>query len=383
MLVFRLLALLCACALLSLAADDLPKGVIIDKVVCRNAPDQSYALYLPSNYTPTRSWPILYGLDPGGRGRIPVALFAEAAERAGVIVIGSNNSRNGSTAFSRDAIQAFVPDTHSRFSIDDSKVFAAGFSGGARVALSWASQTALAGVIAVGGSYWGDAPKQVRHRIYAAAGTEDFNNSELWKVCYELSRHGTPLRFVEFEGGHSWLPANLTAEALDFMLGRIPAVPIEETPVIHKTIDLEDEFRKDVLQAGETRAGTFGRLRKISQREADTPERRAARRVLNGNYAVNWEFARDLMSKKEYATAADRYQDALAARPEVAAGWYNLAVARAAARNKRGSYEALRKAIELGLKGRERVDAEPFFEPFRADPKFQAIVASIPAPAPK
>ena len=74
----------------------IPLGQIVEKVVCAQDVNQTYALYLPSNYVSTRKWPILYAFDPGARGRIPVERFKEAAERFGWIIVGSNNSRNAS-----------------------------------------------------------------------------------------------------------------------------------------------------------------------------------------------------------------------------------------------------------------------------------------------
>src|SRR6185369_15137924 len=88
----------------ALGAQELPRGQVLDRVASRDNPAQSYALYVPSNYSPERAWPILYCLDPGARGRVPVERFAEAAEKAGFLVAGSNNSRNGPLAPSEQAI---------------------------------------------------------------------------------------------------------------------------------------------------------------------------------------------------------------------------------------------------------------------------------------
>ena len=38
-------------------------GQVIDKVLCAGSPGQSYALYLPSNYTPSKRRPILYAAN--------------------------------------------------------------------------------------------------------------------------------------------------------------------------------------------------------------------------------------------------------------------------------------------------------------------------------
>ena len=88
------------------SAQKLPPGRLIEKVVSLDDATQSYALYLPSAYTPGKRWPILYCLDPLARGEVPVARFREAAERYGWIVAGSHNSRNGTVKASFDAAAA-------------------------------------------------------------------------------------------------------------------------------------------------------------------------------------------------------------------------------------------------------------------------------------
>src|SRR6516164_11764075 len=89
----------------------------VQPVEVRGHPGQSYALFVPSNYRADRTWPILYCLDPGARGRAAVERFAAAAEKAGFLVAGSNNSRNGPLAPSREAIGLMVADTHERYAI--------------------------------------------------------------------------------------------------------------------------------------------------------------------------------------------------------------------------------------------------------------------------
>ena len=72
----------------------LPVGQVIPEILCVADTSESYALYLPSNYSPDKRWPIIYAFDPVARGKLPVGLFKEAAEKYGYIVAGSNNSRN-------------------------------------------------------------------------------------------------------------------------------------------------------------------------------------------------------------------------------------------------------------------------------------------------
>ena len=118
-----------------IAADEFPRGQIIDTVECLADSSQSYALYLPSDYTPAKKWSVIIGLDAGGRGSNPVAQFKEAAEKYGYIVAGSKNSRNGPLTISVPAANAVWADVSKRFSVDPKRLYLTGQSGGARVAM--------------------------------------------------------------------------------------------------------------------------------------------------------------------------------------------------------------------------------------------------------
>ena len=134
-------------------ARDLPRGEIIPDVQCAADASQSYALYLPSGYSPNRVWPVILAFDPGGRGRNGVERYQAAAEKYGYIVAGSNNSRNGSPDTGK-AVAAMSADVLSRFSINSRRIYTAGMSGGARVAFSVAlASPSIAGVMASSAGY--------------------------------------------------------------------------------------------------------------------------------------------------------------------------------------------------------------------------------------
>jgi pimeloyl-ACP methyl ester carboxylesterase len=203
------------------AADDFAKGTIIESVACRQDAGQSYALYLPSNYTAEKRWPIIYGFDPGARGRQPVELFREAAEKYGYILVGSNNSRNGPNINLAAILRTIWEDTHARFQIDERRVYAAGMSGGARVALSFAhlSQGQVAGVIACSAGFPPDiAPSaSTPFIIYGTAGTDDFNEPELFQLDVALESFDIPHRIEMFEGGHGWPPRVFGMLAIEWL----------------------------------------------------------------------------------------------------------------------------------------------------------------------
>ena len=200
--------------------ESIPRGQIVDRVEALNESSQSYALYLPSNYTPDRRWPVLYAFDPGARGRVPVERFKEAAEKHGWILVGSNNSRNGPWDVSVNAWNAMQTDTHQRFAIDDERLYATGFSGGARAAIRIAiGCKCLAGVIASGAGFPRDlAPSPQMHFVFfGAAGVEDFNYPELKNLQEPLTKAGIIHRVQTFEGRHEWPPVSLATAAVEWM----------------------------------------------------------------------------------------------------------------------------------------------------------------------
>jgi len=200
--------------------ESIPKGQVVERIEALNDSSQSYALYLPSNYTPDRKWPVLYAFDPGARGRVPVERFKEAAEKYGWIVLGSNNSRNGPWKVVVNAWNAMLTDTHQRFAIDDERTYATGFSGGARAAISIAvGCKCLAGVMANGAGFPADLTPspQMNFVFFGAAGVDDFNYPELKTLQESLTKAGISNRVQMFEGRHEWPPVSVATAAVEWM----------------------------------------------------------------------------------------------------------------------------------------------------------------------
>jgi dienelactone hydrolase len=201
--------------------DQLPPGKVVEKVVCAKAPTQSYAVYLPSNYSATQIWPILYAFDPGARGPLPVNRFQQAAEKYGWIVVGSNNSQNASMQQSLESWVAMWEDTHQRFSLDAKRIYLTGFSGGARTAIYFAKacRNCAAGVIAGGAGFpIGVTPSSdLQFAIYGIAGFDDFNFPELRNLDGALSKVGVTHFMDSWDGRHEWFPSAVAKIAVEWM----------------------------------------------------------------------------------------------------------------------------------------------------------------------
>jgi hypothetical protein len=194
---------------------------VIPRVTCDANPDQTYALYLPSRFSSTREWPIIYVFDPGARGPLAVEAVRSAAETLGYIVAASNNSHNGPLGGTTEAAQAIWRDTQSKFPIDERRRYSAGMSGGARVAtgIALGCKDCLAGVIANAATFPGrtSPPNDMKFAYFAAVGDADFNFPEFFQLRQKFEAVHARYKVRIFAGEHGWAPPEVWLEALNWM----------------------------------------------------------------------------------------------------------------------------------------------------------------------
>jgi dienelactone hydrolase len=198
-----------------------PTGTVIPIVAPGTAPDQTYALYLPSSYDARSTWPVIYAFDPAARGQMPLECFKEAADKYGYIVAGSNISRNGPVAPSVRAGLAMMRDVLDRFSVDGRRLYATGFSGGARVAATMAQlqKGLIVGVIGCAAGFPEEAhpTAQTSFAFCGTIGTEDYNWVEMNRLDRTLASLDKPHRLLRFPGGHTWPPRDVAMAAVEWL----------------------------------------------------------------------------------------------------------------------------------------------------------------------
>jgi predicted esterase len=199
---------------------DFGKGRVIDTVVCKHHPDYSYAMYLPSGYNASTYWPVIYIFDPGARGTLAVNVFKKGAEQYGYILICSNNSRNGDWNKTIEAVVNTIDDVGERFSLDTSRIYTAGFSGGSRVAAYIAQTTKkIAGVIGCGaGSPATNNQNEPLSYVYMGiVGNQDMNYLEMLKYEETLTRQGVTTNIKTFDAGHQWPDSLIIQDAFEWI----------------------------------------------------------------------------------------------------------------------------------------------------------------------
>ncbi len=189
--------------------ENFPKGQIIEHVTCKNSASQSYALYLPGNYSTEKKYPIIYAFDPHSDGRLPVSLYKDLAEKYGYILVGSNNSKNG-TSWEESQIIAnnLFADAGNRLSINTQRTYVLGFSGGARIANSLTiTNGSIAGVVCCGAAAPvanSNSPRS-NYTFLGIVGDEDFNYTEMRKYDMSaLAGHNVKHALITFNGKHEW-----------------------------------------------------------------------------------------------------------------------------------------------------------------------------------
>lgn len=213
------------CILCLLRASSQPlgyeKGGLMDSIPVASAPTESYALYLPQAFEQQNAQAVIFVFDPGGRGKLGIKPFIKAAEKYGLILVCSNTCRNSAYEENYAIAERWLNDVFSRFKIDQNRIYAAGFSGGSRLAsIIGVLSNAFKGVIGCGAAFSANtaqAPYLPDHFYYTGlVGNLDMNYQEMILAGQWLDKIGLPNQIITFEGDHRWPDAEEITLAFDW-----------------------------------------------------------------------------------------------------------------------------------------------------------------------
>ena len=190
--------------------DTFTKGTLLPHVACLADASQSYALYIPATLK-TTSLPVLFCFDPHGDGALPLQHYKTLADQFGFIMIGSNNSKNGNDwTTTQTILNTLFTDVKNRVVFNQARIYALGFSGGAKVAgYAALHQQGIQGIIVSGAGLPDDeAIRGFPFSITAMAGRGDMNMTDLVAMNAALDGTSTVHRLVLFDGKHAWPPAD-------------------------------------------------------------------------------------------------------------------------------------------------------------------------------
>jgi dienelactone hydrolase len=230
-------------------------GKVVDEVTCRSNANYSYCLYLPGGFDSNKKYPLIIVFDAHARGKMAVERFKEAADSYGYIIVASNEARNGIQDIN-PIVNAIWDDVVNRFPIDNSRIYTAGFSGGARIAASVAVyKGGVKGVIGCGGGM--PSPSQElksKFDFISIVGLNDLNYQELKTLDKALSDNGFVCQMLTFNGGHEWPDSKTISKAvewLDIMAIKQKLLPVNDNLVRNYSSYYADTINK-LIKLGES-----------------------------------------------------------------------------------------------------------------------------------
>jgi len=184
------------------------RGEIVDTVAVTGTLDESFALYLPTSYKETKPHPIIFIFDPAARAKSGLLPFIESAEKHGIILVCSNNSKNGPFKKSFTIAENLFKHVFKNYVIDVTQMYLSGFSGGSRLASAIAVlSNQFTGVIGCGAGF----SFSLNHRPFinsfsyvGICGVEDMNYQEMLNNKRFLAKLNFKNTLFSFNGGHKW-----------------------------------------------------------------------------------------------------------------------------------------------------------------------------------
>lgn len=197
------------------------KGKILNGLAVSNS-TETYALYLPQSYDETKLSAVVFIFDPSGNGAFGMKNFIASAERFNYILVASNATKNGvpyDTNF--EAANRLFATIFSTFSIDEKQIYAAGFSGGSRLATAIAALTnKMQGVIACGAGLAINksfTPHKEMFSFVGLVGDEDMNYQEMFNTKKWLDKFKVANQLFVYNDTHKWPPSEQIERAFGWL----------------------------------------------------------------------------------------------------------------------------------------------------------------------
>lgn len=212
-----LLILIAFCDLFLLQGQDIiiKKGIIQDSIRINDTIPETFALYLPTSYEPTTTWPVIFAMDMQGRGKQVIHMFREVAEKEGYIVAASNGIHDSLSIVQNTLIASRMFNTvYGLFPIHKQRSYTAGFGNGAKLASIIPSIIRpIEGVISCGSGipYKELIDPKKPFQFVGIVGRSDFNFNDL---SDEQNMNSTVKKYMDkgilnnyllvFNGGKEW-----------------------------------------------------------------------------------------------------------------------------------------------------------------------------------
>jgi hypothetical protein len=183
---------------------------------CKSDSKNTYEVYIPQRQSAVEKLPLLIIIDAHGSGKFAIDKFKHGADRYSVILVASNLIKNGHSNY-EGAIQALIKDVCQKYPVGET-IFISGFSGGARMALGYALNHLLDGLILCGALAEADRINALRSTVISISGMDDFNFIETAQYLFQEQSIPGNLKIELINASHNWPDSLVLTNALGFLL---------------------------------------------------------------------------------------------------------------------------------------------------------------------
>ena len=284
-----LLVLTLSVSFLSTAQElTLRKGTIMKSIAVNDTIPEDFALFLPTKFDASKSWPIIFVYDVQGRGDMVLRMFSGAAEQNNYILAASNKV-NDSLSLTQNVLisRRMFNTVFTMFKIQKDRVYTAGFDGGARIASVMPTfMNQITGVISCGSTVGNKeilSSKNPFHFV-GIVGNEDFNYPEMVNMEKLFDLIKFPNQTLIFNGGHKWPSQHLLSRAME--LFDLRAMTKKVIPV--DTAFIENSYDSRLLEVNELIANSravqaydeLGEIMEVYRHFKDVDSLKSSRKTL-------------------------------------------------------------------------------------------------------
>jgi len=175
----------------------------------------SYEVFIPEREKADQTLPLLVILDPHGNGKASLLHFKLAAEHYPAVLVASNLVKNNLPGY-EDVVQKLIEDVRTKYPVGK-VILLSGFSGGARMAIGYAMNHPVNGLILSGALAGPDELRKVGCLVYSISGTDDFNFMETAQYLFQEATIPENLKIEFINTSHGWPDSLTLASAVGFV----------------------------------------------------------------------------------------------------------------------------------------------------------------------
>ncbi|WP_405410090.1 alpha/beta hydrolase [Maribacter sp. Asnod1-A12] len=189
------------------------RGAISENLSINDTINETFSLYLPTDFEVEKSWPVAFVMDLEGKGKAAISMLINAAEQEGYILASSNNMSD-TLSISQNVLIAnrMFNAVFNIIPIAKNRTYTAGFGSGAMFASILPTFVKeIKGVISIGASV-GNVEILNSKRPFQFVGIinrEDYNFSSMYNAKQVLNKLKFPNQLLVFDGSRN-LPETAT-----------------------------------------------------------------------------------------------------------------------------------------------------------------------------